>query len=136
MAMKTPEANKDVPIESAFKHLLVENGKLKSEIQYLENELANKNKAIEAFKAWQKKAVLFNLEDWYNKGMALLKREGTEEELQLREKYKVLKSFKDSQKALLNKFKGLDNEIAKLLRHLERQSEAEKELLKIAEENE
>lgn len=56
--------NKDVPVESVLKQVLIENGKLKSEIDYLNNELQAKNRAIEAFKIWQGNVAKRNIQYW------------------------------------------------------------------------
>lgn len=56
--------NKDVPVESVLKQVLIENGKLKSEIDYLNNELQAKNRAIEAFKIWQGKVAKRSIQYW------------------------------------------------------------------------
>jgi len=57
-------SNPDVPDSTVIKQLSIENGKLKSEIQYLENELANKNRAIEAFKKWQRQVTQRTIWEW------------------------------------------------------------------------
>lgn len=66
------DMNKDVPIETILKHVLVENGKLKSEIQYLENELAIRNRQIKAFKKWQAEYTQKSYQYWldYAQGLA------------------------------------------------------------------
>lgn len=64
MSNKQITSNPDVPDRAVIKQLLIENGKLKSEIQYLENELANKNKAIKAFKKWQRDVTQRNIYEW------------------------------------------------------------------------
>ena len=61
--------NPDVPAEAIVKQLLVENGQLKSEIQYLENELANKNRAIKAFKKWQRDVTERKIQDWLDEAL-------------------------------------------------------------------
>ena len=66
-------SNPDVPDRAVIKQLLIENGKLKSEVQYLENELANKNKAIKAFKKWQVGVTQRNIQEWLNEAVNLEK---------------------------------------------------------------
>lgn len=64
--------NKDVPDSAIIKQLSIENGKLKSEIAHLESELENKNKAIEAFKEWQKRLAKYKFEYWLSEGIKIL----------------------------------------------------------------
>lgn len=54
------EINPEIPPETALKWVLVENGKLKAEIDFLEHELEKKNTAIKKFKQWQKEMTAFN----------------------------------------------------------------------------
>ena len=79
--MKKKKLNKDVPDSAIIKQLLVENGKLKSEIAYLESELDNKKKAIAAFKEWQSKVAEYNYHYWLNKGVELLHERPSEDVL-------------------------------------------------------
>lgn len=71
--------NKEVPDSAIIKQLLIENGKLKSEIAYLESELENKDKAIAAFKEWQAKVASYNYHYWLNKGLELMNERPSEE---------------------------------------------------------
>lgn len=64
--------NEDVPDSTVIKHLSLENGKLKSEIAHLENELANKEKVISEFKEWQKRMVRYKFEYWLSEGIRIL----------------------------------------------------------------
>lgn len=64
--------NKDVPESAVIKQLLVENGKLKSEISHLESELANKENAISSFKNWQKCMAKYKFEYWLSEGIKIL----------------------------------------------------------------
>ena len=73
MSNKQITSNPDVPDRAVIKQLLIENGKLKSEIQYLENELANKNRAIKAFKKWQRDVTQRNIQEWLNEAVNLEK---------------------------------------------------------------
>lgn len=70
------EQNKDVPIQTAqryrIRELEVEVGKLKSEVQYLESELALKNKAIKDFKKWQGRVASYNYKYWLTEGYKLI----------------------------------------------------------------
>lgn len=70
--------NEDVPESAIIKQLLIENGKLKSEIAYLESELKNKNEAIKAFKQWQTKVAEYKYHYWLNKGLELLQERPSE----------------------------------------------------------
>lgn len=83
--------NNDVPIEAAFKQLLIENGKLKSEIEYLEHELELKTKAIDKFKEWQKKMAEFKAKEWLDEGIRLVA-QGKEND-KLRKQFKTLRNF-------------------------------------------
>lgn len=69
------ERNKDVPIQTAQRHrineLELQIGKLKSEVEYLENELSLKNKAIQDFKKWQSKVAKYNYRYWFSEGLKL-----------------------------------------------------------------
>lgn len=56
--------NKDVPIETILKHALIENGKLKSEVAYLEDKVKRQEMAINDFKKWQSKVVERNYMYW------------------------------------------------------------------------
>lgn len=73
--------NKDVPASAVIKQLLVENGKLKSEIAHLESELANKNNAIEAFKDWQKRLAKYKFEYWLSEGIKILDNPPSDKEI-------------------------------------------------------
>ena len=73
MSNKQIMSNPDVPDRAVIKQLLIENGKLKSEVQYLESELANKNKAIKAFKKWQRDVTQRNIQEWLNEAVNLEK---------------------------------------------------------------
>lgn len=73
MSNRQTMSNPDVPDRAVIKQLLIENGKLKSEVQYLENELANKNKAIKAFKKWQAGVTQRNIQDWLSEAVNLEK---------------------------------------------------------------
>ena len=64
--------NKDVPQEAIIKQLLIENGKLKSEVAFLESELESKNKAIAAFKEWQKNVADRNYLYWLNEAVNIM----------------------------------------------------------------
>lgn len=65
-------SNKDVPAEAVLKQVLIENGQLKSEIDYLKNELENRDKAIAAFKVWQSRVAKYNVDYWLNEGYKLV----------------------------------------------------------------
>ena len=117
--------NPDVPAEAIVKQLLVENGQLKSEIQYLENELANKNRAIKAFKKWQRDVTERTIEQWLKEATNL------EEPLLSEDAYKRIKSFMGvigQVKTLLSRHKAVikaldkftqDSEIQQLLNNKE-----------------
>ena len=117
--------NPDVPAEAIVKQLLVENGQLKSEIQYLENELANKNRAIKAFKKWQRDVTERTIEQWLKEATNL------EEPLLSEDAYKRIKSFMGvigQAKTLLSRHKAVikaldkftqDSEIQQLLNNKE-----------------
>lgn len=64
--------NKDVPDDAIIRQLLVENGKLKSEIEYLEYQLKVKNDAITKFKKWQSDVVRYKIQYWLTDGIKLL----------------------------------------------------------------
>lgn len=64
--------NKDVPDDAIIRQLLVENGKLKSEIEYLEYQLKVKNDAITKFKKWQADVVRYKIQYWLTEGIKLL----------------------------------------------------------------
>lgn len=83
MKHKIQEPNKDIPIETVLKHTLIENGKLKSEIQYLEAELEAKNNAIEAFKKWQTRMKEYKAAYWLTEGIKLAKEEKDIKQLKL-----------------------------------------------------
>ncbi len=61
-----------VPLETRFRYILAENGKLKAEIEHLEEELDKKNKAISEFKKWQKKVAERNYEYWITNAIQLI----------------------------------------------------------------
>lgn len=67
--------NKDVPAEAIVKQLLIECGKLKSEIAYLEEEISRRDKAISEFKEWQKKVCDQKYKYWLNEGLKIAERE-------------------------------------------------------------
>lgn len=71
--------NKDIPESAVIKQLLIENGKLKSEIAYLESELESRNKAIAAFKDWQTRLAAYKYKYWLDKGVELLRERPSEE---------------------------------------------------------
>jgi hypothetical protein len=83
------EINPEVPPETALKWALVENGKLKAEIDFLEHELEKKNAAIKKFKQWQKDMTSFNAVKWLEEGIRLV----AQDDAELRKKFKVLKNF-------------------------------------------
>ena len=83
------EINPEVPPETALKWALVENGKLKAEIDFLEHELEKKNTAIKKFKQWQKEMTAFNATKWLEEGIRLV----AQDDAELRNKFKVLKNF-------------------------------------------
>lgn len=64
--------NKDVPDKTIIRHLSIENGKLKSEIQYLEDEIVRRDKAIEAFKHWQSRVAEYKWDYWLGEGISLM----------------------------------------------------------------
>ena len=117
--------NPDVPAEAIVKQLLVENGQLKSEIQYLENELANKNRAIKEFKKWQRDITQRTIEQWLKEATNL------EEPLLSKEAYERIKSFMGvigQAKTVLSRHKAVlkaldkftqDSEIQQLLNNKE-----------------
>lgn len=65
------KGNKDVPRETIMRHVLLENGKLKSEVDYLKNELEKRDKMIAAFKKWQSKVCEYKWRYWLTNGVAL-----------------------------------------------------------------
>ena len=70
------EQNKDVPIQTAQRHrireLELQVGKLKSEVAYLESELASRDKAIKAFKKWQSRVASYKRDYWLHEGLKLI----------------------------------------------------------------
>lgn len=75
--MRVPN-NNDVPEETTLRYVLMENGKLKSEIEYLEHEINRlqntidmQNKAIKDFKDWQRRVAEYNYTYWLTKGIEL-----------------------------------------------------------------
>lgn len=70
----------DVPAETILKYVLKEKGELQAENEELkfklkqyEQQLANKAKAITAFKEWQAKVAEYNYSYWLNQGIELMK---------------------------------------------------------------
>ena len=70
--------NNDVPVETTLRHVLMENGKLESEIDFLkseirrlEDEIKRKDKAIKDFKDWQRRVAEYNYTYWLTKGIEL-----------------------------------------------------------------
>ena len=61
----------DIPIEAVLKQTLIENGKLRSEIEYLESELCRLKDAVAAFKVWQGKVATYKWQYWLNEGIAM-----------------------------------------------------------------
>ncbi len=121
--------NKDVPIEVVLKNTLIENGKLKSEIQHLEAELQNKNNAIKAFKEWQKKCINYNLQQMFDEAMKTLDDD-------MKEKFKIMKSIKDNHSCFLKRYRQLDNLINQMMRKYQFACEKEKILREIMEKEE
>lgn len=71
--------NNDVPEETTLRYVLMENGKLKSEIEYLEHEINRlhntidmQNKAIKDFKKWQSRVAQYKWDYWLNEGFKLM----------------------------------------------------------------
>lgn len=69
----------DVPAETILKYVLKEKGELQAENEELkfklkqyEQQLANKAKAITAFKEWQAKVAEYNYSYWLNQGVELM----------------------------------------------------------------
>ena len=58
------KSNPQVPDSTIIKHLSIENGKLKSEIAYLEDKLKRQEHAIKDFKVWQSKVCERNYDYW------------------------------------------------------------------------
>lgn len=79
--------NNDIPPETILKHVLIENGKLKSEVAYLEDCLQKKEEAIKAFKEWQRQAAKWNYAYWLTEGLRLIDEQPEDE------KYRHLRSI-------------------------------------------
>lgn len=100
--------NKDVPDSAIIKQLLVENGKLKSEIAHLESELANKNNAIAAFKDWQKRVAKYKFEYWLSEGIKILDNPPSDRELnRLRSILGISVIFDTHLKKLVKRYESL-----------------------------
>lgn len=69
----------NIPLEAVMKQVLIENGKLKSEVAYLESELERARKAIAAFKVWQGKVATYQWQYWLNEGVALAREKPDDE---------------------------------------------------------
>ena len=80
-----------VPAETRLHYVLVENGKLKAEIEHLEEELIRQEKAISAFKKWQRKVVERKFEFWINSAKEIIG-EGIERE-ECRELIRFFKAY-------------------------------------------
>lgn len=63
--------NEDVPAEAILRQVLIENGKLKSEIDELKDTLARRDAAIAAFKKWQGKMATYKWQYWFHEGLKL-----------------------------------------------------------------
>ena len=74
MGRKIPELNltNEVPPETVIRHMAIERGKLLAEIDELKDQLARKDKAIEAFKKWQSRVADYKWHYWLNEGVKLM----------------------------------------------------------------
>lgn len=99
--------NKDVPDDAIIRQLLVENGKLKSEIEYLEYQLKVKNDAITKFKKWQADVVRYKIQYWLTDGIKLLDEPISDEAVNLmRRLCGNITLFRKSLKRLINAYES------------------------------
>lgn len=107
----------DVPDRTILRYVLRENGALKAEneelqdkIKLLERQLANKAKAISAFKEWQSKVAEYNVEYWLNQGIELLKEPPKKELIKaLRQYVCTYHTYKDKIHTLISLIQKLED---------------------------
>ena len=58
--------NQEVPLETIYRNAIRENSRLNAEIARLEGIIQKQEKAITAFKKWQRKVIERNYEFWIN----------------------------------------------------------------------
>ena len=87
--------NQEVPLETIYRHALRENARLNAEIARLESKVKKQEKAITAFKEWQRKVAERNYEYWIASAKDVI-RDGidVEEANQLLNFFKSLKEYK------------------------------------------
>lgn len=109
--MAQTQWNKDLPAEAVLKQVLIEKGKLESEVQYLESELAMKNKAIEEFKKWQAKVAERSIYYWLTEGWTFLGYDDFPEETNqnLRDMARELENFCTAIKKMKKKQEAFKN---------------------------
>lgn len=116
-------SNKDVPAEAVLKQVLIENGQLKSEIDYLKNELENRDKAIAAFKVWQSRVAKYNVDYWLNEGYKLVGEPIDEERVKhirsLVLKHRLFQTRLDTLEKTLNSYIKQQEHVAQELSSLE-----------------
>ena len=103
------EWNKDVPAETQLRYMCVEFGKLKAEIDHLQHEIEWRDEAIREFKKWQKKAIVYKMDYWFNEGLKLM--EESYEERKYRAMYKLIKHnqlFRSRLKTLQKQINQID----------------------------
>ena len=66
--------NPDVPESTIIRQLVEENSKLKQKVANLEGKLATKERAILAFKKWQKDIAGYKYNYWLNEGLKFVRK--------------------------------------------------------------
>lgn len=113
---KYRQPHNEVPDKTILRYVLRENGALKAEneelqekIKLLERQLANKAKAISAFKEWQSKVAEYNVEYWLNQGIELMKEPPKKELIKaLRQYVCTYHTYKDKVNTLISLIQKLE----------------------------
>ena len=125
---KSRQLNKDLPdwvVEKyKIKKILQEYGELQSEVAYLKYELEQKNKAINAFKKWQRRSAEYNYQYWLHEGIKLLEEQPEEREFKaLFQLMNGWELFKSRFKTILGNIKNMEEARTTLLAMIQEEEE-------------